>query len=558
LRTGFIRSRIEHFEKKQATEQASPDFSDRRIQDGACVDGKASDASDTYDCNNVDLEAYVDLSQLGVRSSLDDIWGWTDTASGREFAIVDGYDRIIFVEITVPSMPVVLGYLQSKRSWWHDVKTYANHVFVVSEAKAHQMRVFNLTRLLNVENPSKGAAFSLDATFGSFGAAHNIVINEDTGFAYIVGSGACSGGLYMVDITNPQIPAGAGCYSEDGYTHDAQCVTYNGPDATYTGHEICFAANENSITIVDVTIKTNPTQISKTTWSGRAYIHQGWLTEDHQYFFINEETTSRAVPTRILDVSSLSIPTGPSSYNAVVIATNHNNYIRGGLVFQAKYRIGLRILRIHDASSANLTEVGFFDTSIDYQGLGYDGAWSNYPFFPSCTIVVSDIDRGLYILKPTGDALCDVSTSPSPSYSQIPTTSSSTRPSLSPSKSPSPSSSPSTSSKPTYFSGAPSSGPTASCIAPSAGTGCSPTTNCCSGQCTSGQPTGRVCAAYTSIPAPVSTSPPADCAGNAEFCNSNPNGCCSNVCKNNGRCQGNRRQLRHSFLDDDDDDAADE
>jgi choice-of-anchor B domain-containing protein len=143
----------------------------------------------------VDLEAYVDLSRFGVHS-LYDIWGWTDAASGRESAIVDGYyDRIIFVEITDQSMPVVLGYLQSKSSWWRDVKTYANHVFVVSEAQAHQMRVFNLTRLLNVENPSKEAAFSLDATFGSFGAAHNIVIDEDTCFAHIVGSGACSGGL---------------------------------------------------------------------------------------------------------------------------------------------------------------------------------------------------------------------------------------------------------------------------------------------------------------------------------------------------------------------------
>jgi choice-of-anchor B domain-containing protein len=497
----------------------------------------------------VDLEAYVDLSRLGDGVLyLDDIWGWTDTASGREFAIVGGYDRIIFVEITDPSMPVVLGYLQSLSSRWHDMKTYANHVFVVSEASGHQMRVFNLTRLLSVEDPSKEAAFSLDATFGSFGDAHNIVINEDTGFAYIVGSGTCSGGLYMVNIINPQIPAYAGCYSEDGFTHDAQCVTYNGPDTTYRGHEICFAANVDAITIVDVTDKTNPTQISRTIWSGILYLHQGWLTEDHRYFFINDETISGAVPMRILDVSSLSSPADPSSYEAVVASSNHNNYIRGGLVFQAQYRIGLRILRIHDASSADLTEVGFFDTSIEYEGLGTDGAWSNYPFFPSCTIVVSDIERGLYILKPTGEALCDATTSPS------------TRPSSSPSKSPSPSSSPSTSSKPSLSSTAPSPGPTASCIAPSAGTGCSPTTNCCSGQCSNGKPTNRVCAAYTSTPAPVSgstpapvsTSPPADCAGHKEFCNSNPNGCCSNVCKNNGRCQGNRRQLRQSFLDDDD------
>mgnify|MGYP002177120463 CR=1 FL=1 len=145
-----------------------------------------------------------------------------------------------------------------------------NHVFVVSEASNHQMRVFNLTRLLNVENPSKDAAFSLDASFGNFGDAHNIVINEDTGFAYIVGSSTCRGGLYIVNIINPQIPTYACCYSGDGYTHDAQCVTYDGPDTKYMGREICFAANEDYITIVDVNRKTNPRQIRRKTWNGQA------------------------------------------------------------------------------------------------------------------------------------------------------------------------------------------------------------------------------------------------------------------------------------------------
>lgn len=46
-----------------------------------------------------------------------------------------------------------------------------------------------------------------------------------------------------------------GCYSDDGYTHDAECVMYHGPDTQYTDHEICFNYNEDTLTIVDVTHK---------------------------------------------------------------------------------------------------------------------------------------------------------------------------------------------------------------------------------------------------------------------------------------------------------------
>jgi hypothetical protein len=47
------------------------------------------------------------------------------------------------------------------------------------------------------------AAMTADAVYnhgGTLTKAHNIVINEDSGFAYIVGSNLCGGGLYMVDI----------------------------------------------------------------------------------------------------------------------------------------------------------------------------------------------------------------------------------------------------------------------------------------------------------------------------------------------------------------------
>ena len=60
-------------------------------------------------------------------------------------------------------------------------------------------------------------------------STHNVVINEDSGFAYAVGNRSggetCGGQLHMINVQDPQNPTFAGCYSlpESGGTHDSQC-----------------------------------------------------------------------------------------------------------------------------------------------------------------------------------------------------------------------------------------------------------------------------------------------------------------------------------------------
>ena len=74
-----------------------------------------------------------------------------------------------------------------------------------------------------------------------------------------------------------------------GYTHDAQCVIYNGPDHDYVGKEICIGFNENAISISDVTDKSAPIDVAKATYPDVGYTHQGWLTPDHKYVVQNDE-----------------------------------------------------------------------------------------------------------------------------------------------------------------------------------------------------------------------------------------------------------------------------
>ena len=303
--------------------------------------------------------------------------------------------------------PVYLGNLPSHSgsSSWRDIKTFADHAFVVADGQPHGIQVFDLTQLRSVTSPP--VTFSATTHYDQIGNAHNIVINEATGFAYAVGSNECSGGLYMVDVNTPTSPTFAGCFSADGYTHDAQCIVYDGPDTQYTGSEICFASNEDTLTIVDVTNKSNPVQLSRVDYTqpgNSHYAHQGWLTEDRNYFVFDDEFDEMGqghnTRTYVWDVSDLDAPTLTGSWDAAGSSVDHNQYIRGNFTYQANYARGLRILELTDLANAGFTEVGFFDTYPESDGNNFDGAWSTYPFFASGTVLVSDINRGLFILRP--------------------------------------------------------------------------------------------------------------------------------------------------------------
>ena len=219
----------------------------------ACVGGQAG----IYPCQNIDLMSFLPLTSMGCGAG-NSLWGWTDPLGGKEYALMGCDNGISFVDISTPDSPIYLGRLptHSVDSIWRDVKVYANHAFIVSEASGHGMQVFDLTQLRNV--PSPPAIFSETAHYAGFGSSHTIALNTNSGFAYAAGTDTCSAGLHMVHVNDPANPAFAGCVSSDGYTHETQCVIYHGPDSTYAGHEICFSSNEDTLTLVDVTDKSCP------------------------------------------------------------------------------------------------------------------------------------------------------------------------------------------------------------------------------------------------------------------------------------------------------------
>ena len=285
-------------------------------------------------------------------------------------------------------------------SLWRDIKVYADHAFIVSEASGHGMQVFDLTKLRNVPNPP--ITFSSDAHYGGFGNCHNIAINEESGRAYPIGANTFSGGLNIIDISNPLTPTLIGSFAEDGYSHDAQIVNYIGPDAQYAGKEIAFCFNENTVTIVDVTDAGDPVLLSATGYSTSAYTHQGWLTEDHKYLLVGDELDEGSVNTRtyIFDVQDLNNVSLIGTHVGATAAIDHNMYTHEGLVYQSNYRAGLEILDLDNVGQGQLERVAYFDVYPASNSAQFNGTWSNYPYFASGNVIVSHIEEGLFVLRP--------------------------------------------------------------------------------------------------------------------------------------------------------------
>ena len=407
-----------------------------------CTNGTATLGATSYACDRIDLLAVLPVGTDGPFRSggLNDIWGWTDPENGAEYALVGTRSGTVFVDVTSPTEPRVLGKLGSTNqtnSTWRDIKVYADHAFVGSEAPGHGIQVFDLTRLRGLTSDSD-RDFQPDARYTGVGRSHNVVINEETGFLYAVGAvsvgalpAACNAkGFHAVDVSDPKNPTFSACFNDEaqetglrspGYTHDAQCVVYTGPDADYTDREICFASNEDVVSIFDVEDKRNVTLITQVAYPNEAYTHQGWLTKDQRYFLANDELDEVATAqgggapnqrTLVFDVSDLDNPDFAFQYDSGLNTIDHNLYTVGQYVYQANYESGLRIVDLSRIADEALTEVAFFDTYPQSTTAQFNGMWSVYPYFTSGVVVASDSDNGLFVLQPpleftTGIVACD-------------------------------------------------------------------------------------------------------------------------------------------------------
>jgi choice-of-anchor B domain-containing protein len=392
-----------------------------RAVTGKEIECAASGTVSAFDCKGTALSSFLPIEAIGGRrgTTLNDNWGWTDPVTKREIALIGRSDGTSFVDVTDAANPRYLGDLPKTKGQpsaaWRDMKVYKDHVFIVADNSGeHGVQVFDLTRLRNVRTPQ---VFTPDLTYDRINSAHNIVSNVESGFMYVVGASGggetCGGGYHMIDVREPKKPKFAGCFGDPrtgiagtGYSHDAQCVMYRGPDPKYQGREICIGSNETMISIADLTDKKAPVAISRASYPNNAYAHQAWLTDDHRYLFLNDEgdesegagEAGKGTRTLVWDLADLSDPILVKEFVGNTRAIDHNLYVLGDRMYQANYSAGLRIIDIADPK--NPKEVGFIDTTPGgNNNPAFIGVWSIYPYFDSGTIIVTSIGEGVFFVK---------------------------------------------------------------------------------------------------------------------------------------------------------------
>ncbi|NNF51911.1 MAG: choice-of-anchor B family protein [Gammaproteobacteria bacterium] len=381
-----------------------------------------------------------------------DMWGWTtEDANGnlREFALQGLSDAVAFIEVTDPANPIFLGCMTAptRNFLWRDLKVYNDHIYVVGDFSpelaliphdhdsgephvdhfVHGLQIMDLKRLLTAD-PNVPQQFIEDTVYGGFDEAHNIVINPENGFAAAVATDTCGTEFHMMDFSkDPLYPEFLGCFNSGlpGAVHDAQCITYRGPDLEHHGKEICLAFMEDQFSIFDMSDPDNVVMLAGgLTYPGQSYVHQGWFTDDFRFIGSNDETdeldaTTAGNPhntrTYIWNAEDLDNPIFVTWYEGPTGSIDHNMYFKGDFLHQANYTSGYRVLdfdpsTVSDGSDgetpfAGLTQVAFFDTNPpDADVAVFGGVWSGYFHFESGAVALSQLNNGeLFILWPTDE-----------------------------------------------------------------------------------------------------------------------------------------------------------
>jgi choice-of-anchor B domain-containing protein len=354
---------------------------------------------EVYPAHNVVLKSRVALQTFDMGDGAD-CWGYT-SPSGREYAIMTFTGGLSFIEVTNPAAPeIIQNFPTIGTSLWADAKVIGDKCYFIKDRLDTGLQVYDLA---NIDN---GVVTKI-TEYRGFGIewAHNIATHAESNTVYLCGANAPTDALVAIDVSNPASPNVVGTYSDVGYIHDAQVVTWPHP-GPWQGRTIafCFTGGQG-IDVVDVTNPASMTRLSRVTYAGLAYSHQGWVDVESRTLYQNDELDEvdgnvATTTTRVFDVSNLASPQFIGSFSTGLPTIDHNLYTRDGFVYQANYQSGMRIFDVR-ASPTNPVEVGWIDTFPASDGLTFDGAWNVYPYFPSGNVLISDINRGLFVVDPT-------------------------------------------------------------------------------------------------------------------------------------------------------------
>lgn len=322
------------------------------------------------------------LSNFSPSDAFNDVWGYVDAATGREFALLGSRQGTYFVETTDPARPVQKGWFPASLSgWspstWRDIRTYGSYAYVVTESGGG-MQILDLS---NPDSPSFVTTFRPAGV--SWGNTHNVSIDLESGVLYAVGT---QRGTHLFDLTSsPTNPSYITSYTSE-YVHDLQ---------VQNGMAYSSEINRGILRLLDVSSLPTITTVGI---CGVTAAHQAWPSEDGTILAGASEAVGGFVT--VFDLSNQLRPPVLSTYQAAAnpYATSvHNVFMKQRIMHCAWYMEGYVGVDLSDPR--NPVEVSRYDTLPGGVGV-FEGAWGCYPFQPSGNVYISDRSTGLYVLRP--------------------------------------------------------------------------------------------------------------------------------------------------------------
>jgi choice-of-anchor B domain-containing protein len=375
-----------------------------------------------FPCQAVSLLSHLAFDVLKPTSTrANDIWGYTDLNTGREYAFIGVETGVAILDISDPTAPEQVGAPTGTATTWRDIEVYQHFdaaaqrwrafAYVVADNAPDPLMVLDLSGL---PNGVEKVAFTSDHRSAHTNYMTNadwtygIAQTSETPLLAIAGSNLNSGNHRLYSLADPRAPALISV-SNSGYAHDlasfpvrdarknSQCVNASAQPVC----QILTDFNENTFDIWDVTDPNSRQLLVSQPYPNARYTHSGWWTEDGRYLFVHDELDERDfnlnTTVRVFDMANLRAPVLAGSWVGPTRAIDHNGYARGNRYYFSNYSEGLTVLDITNPASP--TRVGFFDTFPATAELGFVGAWGAYPFFGSGTIAISDINSGLYLVR---------------------------------------------------------------------------------------------------------------------------------------------------------------
>ncbi len=329
------------------------------------------------------------LGQLAYSQTINDLWGWVDTANAKEYALVGVQNGLSVVDVTNPNSPVQVKFFAGASSTWRDMKTFGNYAYTVHDVYNGQsdgIFIVDMTTIGN-QNPTvfrRNPSLQVGQSSGVFQRAHNLYIDEN-GFLYLFGANLGVGGALIFDLnTTPTNPTYVGAF-DDFYLHDG----------VVRGDTLWGAAVLNGFFMpIDISQKASPSIMASQN-TPYNFTHNIWFSDDNQRVFTTDEKSGAFIAE--YDISDLNNITEldriRSSFGNDIIP--HNVHFHNDFLVNSYYTAGLQILDV--SQPGFMIETGFYDTSPS-SGDGFSGCWGAYPYLPSGNILATDRQQGLFVL----------------------------------------------------------------------------------------------------------------------------------------------------------------